>query len=626
MTRDPHGVAIESLQVHPACALFPMLDESALAELAADIEAHGLLEPIVVHQGLVLDGRNRLAACRLAGTDPEFREWEGDEADIVSWITSKNIHRRHLETSQRAMIAARLADLRLGANQTSEGLPIGRAAEMVGVGTRSAHRAREVLDSGNEALIAAVDSGQMSVSAAAQSLRPPAPAPEPEHPITKDELLPVIEAELDAWLADKPMPISLLRNRVAQRLKRPVREQPFMAAIFEGRSKGLWCEKSTLQAGVLVGDIWLQDVDDGEEETETPPPSAPAVEASAELEDLEQQAELDAGALLEILEESPGTTLALARLELAVVLEQQERLGAGEKFSTERWQAALDFGSVEGWWVQRADLQALELVTEDDAGDDEGEEETGEEDGEEIDPAAEAELALHAIEGAEGAGNVAPGHPVSRTRIRESFVYLAKVDEVSDERLDAALAAAVEAGLVRKDSPWDWSRVVKPQKPTKPTKPTPSAMPPAHLPQPTRVPVLVTGVLWGKAARNLQRLEALGRLAVARGYTPILPALMLWQDVYGTAGLGRDDTPDATIETALSCSTALAAAVGQLGGGLWELLPDDPIQSVPELEAESKAFGDAHPGPSRPHSLSMTWRSWKPHFEASGLLDVWEAA
>jgi hypothetical protein len=159
--------------------------------------------------------------------------------------------------------------------------------------------------------------------------------------------------------------------------------------------------------------------------------------------------------------------------------------------------------------------------------------------------------------------------------------------------------------------------------PPRAAKPTPSAMPPEHLPQPTRVPVLVTGVLWGKPARNLQRLEALGKLAVVKGYAPILPALMLWQDVYGRAGLGRDDTPDSTIETALSCSTALAAAVGQLGGGLWELLPDDPSESVPELEAEGKAFSAAHPGPSRPHSLSMTWRSWKVHFEAAGLLALW---
>lgn len=54
------------MNAHPAAAIFPILTGDALAELADDIRANGLRQPIVTFEGQVLDGRNRLAACRLA--------------------------------------------------------------------------------------------------------------------------------------------------------------------------------------------------------------------------------------------------------------------------------------------------------------------------------------------------------------------------------------------------------------------------------------------------------------------------------------------------------------------------------------------------------------------------------
>src|SRR5205085_4815531 len=52
--------------VHPVAALFPLLPPDELAALAADIRAHGLLHAVVLGaDGQVIDGRNRLAACKL---------------------------------------------------------------------------------------------------------------------------------------------------------------------------------------------------------------------------------------------------------------------------------------------------------------------------------------------------------------------------------------------------------------------------------------------------------------------------------------------------------------------------------------------------------------------------------
>lgn len=185
------------LTPHPACELFPLLDDEALRKLADDIAQNGLIEPIVTFRGLLIDGRNRLRACDLVDVEPVTREFEGDEADVVPWIVSKNLHRRHLTTSQRAMVAARLATLQHGANRytmtgKSAGLPQPEAAGLMSVGERTVRDARVVLHSGDEDLVAAVDRGEIAVSTAAEQVRAttrsvePADAPEAPHPPADD--------------------------------------------------------------------------------------------------------------------------------------------------------------------------------------------------------------------------------------------------------------------------------------------------------------------------------------------------------------------------------------------------------------------------------------------------------
>jgi len=95
---------------HPACLLFPKLGKNELAELAEDIKAHGLLNPVVLFEGKVLDGRNRLAACRIAKVKPRFVEWSGNGSP-AEWVISENLIRRHLTASQRAVIAHDLLPL-----------------------------------------------------------------------------------------------------------------------------------------------------------------------------------------------------------------------------------------------------------------------------------------------------------------------------------------------------------------------------------------------------------------------------------------------------------------------------------------------------------------------------------
>lgn len=93
-------------EVHPVAALFPMLAEDELEDLAADIETNGLLHPIVIDDGgRLLDGRNRLAACERVGVEPAFNVYDGDDPD--AYCLSVNIARRHMTKGQRTMVAAK---------------------------------------------------------------------------------------------------------------------------------------------------------------------------------------------------------------------------------------------------------------------------------------------------------------------------------------------------------------------------------------------------------------------------------------------------------------------------------------------------------------------------------------
>lgn len=80
LDQDAEGPEIgsEELEPHPACAAMPAMPWDVTRGLVEDIEANGLLEPIVIHGGQVLDGWHRLEACRKADVEPRFRRWDGE--------------------------------------------------------------------------------------------------------------------------------------------------------------------------------------------------------------------------------------------------------------------------------------------------------------------------------------------------------------------------------------------------------------------------------------------------------------------------------------------------------------------------------------------------------------------
>jgi len=92
--------------------------------------------------------------------EPKFKDYNGSGSPL-EYVISLNLHRRHLDESQRAMVAAKLATLKEGRPSKTTSIdvviPQAKAAEMLNVGVASVQRARQVLDHGTPELIAAVE-------------------------------------------------------------------------------------------------------------------------------------------------------------------------------------------------------------------------------------------------------------------------------------------------------------------------------------------------------------------------------------------------------------------------------------------------------------------------------------
>ena len=144
-----------------------------MASLVEDIKANGLAQPIVTHEGAILDGRHRHQACLQAGVEPQFTVFRG--GDALAFVLSANLNRRHLTVAQRAMVAAKIANMpahrpedKCANLRTSQP----EAAEALGVSRRSVQTAAQILDEAPN-LAKEVEAGNITLNAARKQLPPP---------------------------------------------------------------------------------------------------------------------------------------------------------------------------------------------------------------------------------------------------------------------------------------------------------------------------------------------------------------------------------------------------------------------------------------------------------------------
>ena len=170
-------------EYHEIANIFPMMQDDEYERLKDDIAINGQLEPIVLYEGKVLDGRNRYKALCDIGLKTDFEEYQGDQP--LSYVISKNLHRRHLTASQRAIMATdikplleveakkrQLANLKQYADTVVEIMPQreagksrDKAGDLFGVSGRYVSEAENIKEKEPE-LAEKVRSGDMTIAEA----------------------------------------------------------------------------------------------------------------------------------------------------------------------------------------------------------------------------------------------------------------------------------------------------------------------------------------------------------------------------------------------------------------------------------------------------------------------------
>jgi len=180
-------------EFHPVANMFPLMNDAELEELTRDIKENGLRNPILTFDDKIIDGRNRQAACQKAGVTIRREKWEPKGRSLVKFVTSLNLHRRHLTTEQRALCAVefakhfeeeakerKFAGLKQNQGTVSENLrneekgrSSNKAGEAFGVSGRSVDHAKKIMKSGISELVEAVRSGKFKLYIASKIAKLP---------------------------------------------------------------------------------------------------------------------------------------------------------------------------------------------------------------------------------------------------------------------------------------------------------------------------------------------------------------------------------------------------------------------------------------------------------------------
>ncbi|MCB0067975.1 MAG: hypothetical protein KDD77_12520 [Caldilineaceae bacterium] len=276
-----------TLTQHPLSAAFPAMDSHDFDALLADIREHGQREPAALWQGQVLDGWHRVRACMALGIEPKLLKL-AEGTDPAAYVLSKNLHRRHLNASQRALAIVTCTDWARsgrpkkdapGAPFSEDAAPASRddMAKAADVSRSTIAQAKVVATKAAPEVRDAVRDGKMSVKAAVKAVKgtsepkrtrkpsklkaPPAPAPAADE---ADDLCPSVDELIDELQADNERLVALLKvaeqsDLAAEAIKwrrmydDAVRKQAdAMDAVKRAERREAWNKKQLMRCGRAV--------------------------------------------------------------------------------------------------------------------------------------------------------------------------------------------------------------------------------------------------------------------------------------------------------------------------------------------------------------------------------------
>jgi len=107
---SPVAIDYDGLEFHKLSEIFPLIEGDEFDGFVEGFKKHGLLQPIVLFQGKILEGRNRYRAGKALGYKfgaKDFTELPPGQ-NPYEFVLVANVQRRHLTTDQKRTLALRL--------------------------------------------------------------------------------------------------------------------------------------------------------------------------------------------------------------------------------------------------------------------------------------------------------------------------------------------------------------------------------------------------------------------------------------------------------------------------------------------------------------------------------------
>ena len=174
------------LKQHPLSAAFPSMSAEEFSELKDSIAVNGVLNPITIYQGMVIDGWHRYTAANqlnMECAEVELEDW----IDPRDFVIAQNKTRRHITAAQLAMATTAVyAWNKVGRPQNTAGTAqlntAGTAqfksakelAQIAGVGVRSIQQAKAVQTNAAPEVKQAVKDGRIGLEKASAIAKLPA--------------------------------------------------------------------------------------------------------------------------------------------------------------------------------------------------------------------------------------------------------------------------------------------------------------------------------------------------------------------------------------------------------------------------------------------------------------------
>jgi ParB-like chromosome segregation protein Spo0J len=156
---------------HPLSSAFPAMTVNEFQELKDSIEVNGVLNPITIYEGMVIDGWHRYKAANELMVD--FVEMDLDESiDPKDFVLAQNKNRRHITAAQLAMattaVYAWVPRGRQNKSVPSTDLTktTTELAKLSGVSESSIEKAKSILKNASEEVKEAVKSGKIGLKKA----------------------------------------------------------------------------------------------------------------------------------------------------------------------------------------------------------------------------------------------------------------------------------------------------------------------------------------------------------------------------------------------------------------------------------------------------------------------------